>query len=423
LDVVVVLEYRFDRTPDGAVWTQTGCSYPFWQRYLTVFGGVRVVARVRDVERVAGKSDRVDGPGVAVAAVPYYIGPRQYLAVAKKVRQAIRSVVGDNDDAVLLRVPSQLATVVMPHVRRRGRPYGVEVLGDPFDVFAPGAVRHPLRPFFRWWFTRQLRRQCAGACAALYVTRQTLQRRYPCPGYSVGVSDVELPEAAFVAAPRAPRPDPRRRRIVTVGSLAQLYKGPDVLIDAVAACVRGGMDVEVVFIGDGKHRPELEQRAAERSIADRTTFLGQLQAGEAVRAELDRSDLFVLPSRTEGLPRAMIEAMARGLPCIGSSVGGIPELLPPEALVAPGDADDLARKITSVLADPDKMAEMSAANLALARTYRDEVLSGLRTGLYDHLRRTTEQWVKQARPARPSEQAAAPALPAAAPLDVRARGE
>src|SRR5206468_5075041 len=200
------------------------------------------------------------------------------------------------------RVPSQLATVMMPQIRRRGRPYAVEVLGDPFDVFAPGAVRHALRPFFRWWFTRQLRQQCAGACAALYVTRQTLQRRYPCPGYSVGVSDVELPEAAFVAAPRDPKVG-GRRRIVTVGSLAQLYKGPDVLIDAAAECVRAGLDLEVVFIGDGKHRAELQQRARDRGVADRTIFLRPPRARRAARAAGAHGPLRVPPPHTESPPR------------------------------------------------------------------------------------------------------------------------
>lgn len=87
------------------------------------------------------------------------------------------------------------------------------------------------------------------------------------------------------------------------------------------------MELELRFIGDGGYRSTLTKMASDQGIADRVKFLGWLAAGPAVRAELDRADLFVLPSRTEGLPRALVEAMARGLPCIGSTAGGIPELL------------------------------------------------------------------------------------------------
>jgi glycosyltransferase involved in cell wall biosynthesis len=111
-----------------------------------------------------------------------------------------------------------------------------------------------------------------------------------------------------------------------------------------------------------------------------------------VRAALDHADLFVLPSRTEGLPRAMIEAMARALPCIGSTVGGIPELLPPEDLVPPGDAAALARKIREVVCDPDRMARMSARNLEQARQYREDALSGRRIAFYQRVREVTEAW-------------------------------
>src|ERR1043166_5635017 len=107
-----------------------------------------------------------------------------------------------------------------------------------------------------------------------------------------------------------------------------MYKAPDVLIRAVAQCVAAGFDLTLHVVGDGKHRPELEQLASALGVSDRVIFLGLLPAGAAVRERLDRSDLFVLASRCEGLPRAMVEAMARSLPCIGSTIGGIPELLP-----------------------------------------------------------------------------------------------
>ena len=122
-----------------------------------------------------------------------------------------------------------------------------------------------------------------------------------------------------------------------MGTLEQLYKAPDVLLDAVGQCFRQGLDLELVWIGGGQYQQQLEARAKELGLSPRVRFLGQLPAGDAVRGELDRADLFVLPSRQEGLPRAMLEAMARGLPCIGSTVGGIPELLPAEDLVPPGD--------------------------------------------------------------------------------------
>jgi glycosyltransferase involved in cell wall biosynthesis len=179
-----------------------------------------------------------------------------------------------------------------------------------------------------------------------------------------------------------------------VGTQAQLYKAPDVLIDAVATCVREGLDLKLVLVGDGKHRAELEAQAAALGLRERVCFRGQLTAGDAVRAELDQADLFVLPSHQEGLPRAMIEAMARGLPCIGSTVGGIPELLPLEDMVPPGDVIALAHKICEIVTNPERLARMSARNLEKAKEYRDEVLRERRDMFYHFVREKTEAWLK-----------------------------
>src|SRR5262249_10510127 len=157
---------------------------------------------------------------------------------------------------------------------------------------------------------------------------------------------------------------------------------PHVLIDAVAQCVRGGLDLQLVMVGDGKHRPELEAQAVTLGIGARVRFLGQLTAGGPVRTQLDRADLFVLPSFTEGLPRAMVEAMARALPCLGSTAGGIPELLPPEDMVPPGNRTALAAKIREVVTDPERLARMSARNLALAREYDEKFLRQQRIDFY-----------------------------------------
>ena len=393
--VVVVVEQRFDRTPDGVVWTPATLAYPDWLRYHGVFEEVRVVARVREVPSVPTTWLRASGPGVKFHPVPYYVGSLEYLARSRGVRRAVRSAV-DHGDAVLLRLSSPLAGQLMPSLYASGRPYAVQVVGDPYDVFAPGAIDHPLRAVFRHWFSRQLKRQVRRAVAAMYVTEHALQRRYPAsPGaFSINCSNVDLPAGAFVDAPRSGRSiGGRPVSILSVGTMEQLYKAFDVQILAVAGCVHAGMDVRLAIVGDGKHRPELEQLARKAGVAAQVEFVGQLPPGPAVRNRMDRADLFLLPSRTEGLPRAMIEGMARGLPCIGSNVGGIPELLPPEDLVPPGDVQALATKIQAVAADPVRMARMSSRNLAKAREYGSAVLSARRTALYRHLRDRTEAWL------------------------------
>ncbi|WP_228061182.1 glycosyltransferase family 4 protein [[Phormidium] sp. LEGE 05292] len=396
MDVIVVLEHHFLQTPDRAVWTQTMFPYSFWLRYLDVFDRVKVVARMSKIREIPPHWKRADGAGVTFALVPDYTGPLQYLFRSMQVKQVVRNAL-NRTDAVILRVGSQLANDLEPVLRQTQHPYGVEVVADPYDVFAPGSVKHPLRTFFRWMFTRRLQQQCDRACAAAYVTERALQQRYPPANdaFSTHYSSVELADLAFVPLPRSLKQVMRPLTLITVGTLDQLYKAPDVLIDAVAVCVQAGLDLQLVLVGDGKHRGELEAQVAKLNLSDRVFFLGNLPAGEAVRTQLDWADLFVLPSHQEGLPRAMIEAMARALPCIGSTVGGIPELLPPEDLVPPGNVAALAKKIREVATHPERMARMSARNLSKAKDYREEVLRDRRIAFYRYVRDTTQAWLKQ----------------------------
>ncbi|MFZ5477962.1 MAG: glycosyltransferase family 4 protein [Myxococcota bacterium] len=385
----VSLEQRFARTPDGAVWTETAFDPAFWQPYLSVFDEVRVVARVREADAAGEGWRRADAPGVTFDGLPHWIGPAQYLRAALRVRRRAAEIVRPGE-AYVLRVPSAIGGRLWRRLAALGHPYGVEVVGDPWDVFAPGSLAHPLSPVLRRWFARELRRQCARATGASYVTERALQRRYPCPAFSTNVSTIRLDDAWLLRAPRVYAGP--GRRVVFVGSLEVLYKAPDVLLDAVARVAEAMPDVELVMVGDGRRRPELEASPAARRLGDRVRFLGALPAGERVRAELDAADLFVLPSRTEGLPRAMVEAMARGLPCVGADVGGIPELVPPDLLVRPGDAGELARRIEALLRDPARMTEASARNLEVARGYASSVLLPRRTAFYRHLRERTEAW-------------------------------
>jgi glycosyltransferase involved in cell wall biosynthesis len=174
-----------------------------------------------------------------------------------------------------------------------------------------------------------------------------------------------------------------------------MYKGPDVLIKAVGRCVRRGLDLQLTVVGDGRFRPTLEALAHRVDCASRVHFVGQLSSPEAVRPLLDGSHIFVLPSRTEGLPRALIEAMARGLPCIATRVGGIPELLADEDLVESGSVEQLARKIEELARDPARSASSAQRNFRTAQEYRDDILSIARRRFYAEVRQRTEQWLER----------------------------
>ncbi len=393
MKLITSLEMRFDRTPHGEVWTQAAFAYPQMTHFLDKFEALQVMARVRDVVSVPADWVRADGPSITYVPLPYFVGPRQYLSKAGEIRQIARETIGEND-AVILHIPSQIATLIESVLQQRHHPYGVRVIGNPYDVFAPGTVDHPLRRFFRWRFTRNQQRQCQEACAAAYVTEYSLQQRYP-PGsetLSTFFSISHLTDESFVAESRPLRRDGHPFHIVTVGSLEQLYKGTDVLINAMNAVVKAGLQLELSVIGDGKFRPQLEDQTRSLGLSNVVHFLGQLTAGQAVRDQLDQADLFILPSRTEGLPRAIIEAMARALPCIGSTAGGIPELLLPEDLVPPDDAKALADKIYEVLSSPERMSRMSARNLAEARKYHMDELAQRRNAFYQHVKDATLGW-------------------------------
>ena len=163
-----------------------------------------------------------------------------------------------------------------------------------------------------------------------------------------------------------------------IGTIARLtdQKGIDVLLRAAADVP----DASFVLIGDGPDRAALETLAADLGVAERVEFAGW---SEDARADLARFDVFALPSRYEGLPLAIIDAMLAGLPTVATRVGSIPEAIEDGVqglLVPPDDPAALAEALRRVAADPSLRERLGAAAReeaaarftaeAMAREYR-----------------------------------------------------
>ena len=102
-------------------------------------------------------------------------------------------------------------------------------------------------------------------------------------------------------------------------------------------------------MGTGAERGKFAALVRQHGLEGHVHMPGAMPAREAFR----RGRVVVVPSRAESFPYVVLEAQAAGKPVIASAVGGIPEMLPAEALVPPGDAAALARRIAMVLDDPD----------------------------------------------------------------------
>jgi glycosyltransferase involved in cell wall biosynthesis len=156
-------------------------------------------------------------------------------------------------------------------------------------------------------------------------------------------------------------PFPTARHVVFVGVLER-YKGPDTLVDAWNAVHRCLPDATLTVVGAGPMEARLRDRVTAGDLATSVRFSGHVDAGELVRL-LDASRGLVLPSRSEGLPRAAMEAMARGRPVIGTRVGGTPELVVHGVtglIVDVDDPDGLAAALVTLLEDDRRAATMGA---------------------------------------------------------------
>ncbi len=178
---------------------------------------------------------------------------------------------------------------------------------------------------------------------------------------------IEIEPYARAAAERRKRGTAEAAPVVgTIGRLHR-QKGHRHLLEASAMLRKEGREFRVNVVGEGDLRPQLEAQLHEEGLEG----IVRLQGSRSdVPACLAGFDVFVLPSLWEGLPLALLEAMASGLPVVASSVDGVPEIVTDGVnglLVPPGDPAALAGALKRLLDDPAERRKLGAAAAATAR--------------------------------------------------------
>lgn len=216
-------------------------------------------------------------------------------------------------------------------------------------------------------FVRPVTRAALRGCVRVLALSRALAEATA--GLGVPAERIEvLPNGVDVGQFRPSPAEAREPLIVFTGSLIE-RKGLRYLLQAMPLIRQKLPDQRLAVIGEGPQQAELQTLAGQLGLAEAVDFLGA-QPPEAVGRWLARARLFVLPSVEEGLGVVLLEALASGTPCLGSRVGGIPDVVTADvgALVPPADPAALAEAAVGLLSDPAGWQALSRAARRRAET-------------------------------------------------------
>ncbi|MDM1344689.1 glycosyltransferase family 4 protein [Acinetobacter pseudolwoffii] len=295
------------------------------------------------------------------------------------MRLIIRKIKESN--VLIVRLPSFLGVFVLILNFFFRKKYFIEFVGDPREALITSNNKISLLfNFFICIFSILNKFFVKKAHGVIYVTQYDLQQRYPTEKLQAYASNVEVNiKPLNLSLDKYVLNNEKKIKVGLIGSFNNEYKGIDSALKAIHLLKEQDCVVQLHILGSGKLKDHYLEMAKEFEIADQVYFDGSLSGGEAVINWLKDLDLYIQPSRTEGLPRALIEAMSVGLPAIATRVGGIPELLHANDLIAKDDAISLAKKIHNIIKSQQLRYEMGKRNYEKSLDYDSKKLNQTRS--------------------------------------------
>ena len=392
MDLLLVYEDKAALDREGNVYIGTAFSNSALECYFQHFDHVTMLVRRADIspddtKKLSGMN-KVITDRLSVVFLPNptaniksYFNP----VLRRKYKQVVLNEI-KHDRAVIVRVPSSSGTIAADYCHKIGKPFLAEAIGCPWDSLWNHSLEGKIMAPSSW---RNMRRVMGNAPYSVYVTNEFLQHRYPTRGITAAISDVELqPMNSSVLDARLKhiRKHSGRLKIATSGGLVP-YKGQQFVIRALAELKeQGNTNYEYHLAGSGDDET-LRSLAGDLGIAGQVVFEGRL-AHERVFTWLDEMDLYIQPSLQDGLPRAVMEAMSRGLPALGAWTGGIPELLEAKYIFPRKDVSAIARMLSTI--SSEEMETMAERNFNHAKDYQKEVLDKRRYDFYSAFAKAVE---------------------------------
>lgn len=306
--------------------------------------------------------------------------PIKRLMNGRVLRRQIREEVSRHD-VLVVRLPSTVGRWVYYEARRQGKPVLIEFVACTWDALWNYSVLGKLSAPYFFFRNRKL---MWTAKYVIYVTGEFLQRRYPTQGRWISCSNVVIDATSSAVLERRLKKIssytyPNPIYLTTIAAVDVRYKDQATVFRAIAELGEAGRHYRYRLIGQGCQK-KLTRMAQKLCISCQVEFVGPVLHAE-ISQWLDETDIYIQPSRTEGLPRALIEAMSRGCPALGSDTGGIPELLPSTRIFRKGNYRELRQMLMGLtIAD---MTMDARSNFVKAGQYDRQMLEQRRKTFFN----------------------------------------
>ncbi|MCF1617093.1 glycosyltransferase [Tetragenococcus koreensis] len=361
-----------------------GLSKKTLEKYSSVFGKITVLSRQKNSEKLKSKMTLASAKGVEFEKIPDFKAIKNIFWVfeaKKKIENEIMVA-----DGVIARLPSSIGNIAVKMAIKHNKPYLIEVVTCPWDALWNHSFRGKILAPFGY---AKLKKITKKAPFVSYVTNSFLQNRYPTLGKQTNCSNVsltEFDENILTLRKERIRNNNGKKIIGTAAAVNVKFKGQQYVIQALGELKKEGVtNLEYQLVGSGDQR-YLKNLAIKYNVSDQVKFLGALPH-EKVFNWLDKIDFYVQPSKQEGLPRALIEAMSRGVPAFGANTAGIPELLESEYIFTNSNNTLEIRSILKKYTKK-KMLEQSERNYKEAKKYSEEVIERRRRAFLEDFKKS-----------------------------------
>ena len=371
---------------EGNLYTDGNLNNKVWDRYKKYCDELLILLRAEEKkyskEYAMQKFNPIDMKSTKVFKTMDLMIPKYRFAdfiCRKKVKKQIEKAVKKCDKAIIRSAHNFYTLTAVKMCKKHNKPYMIEVAGYAFD----GYWNHGdlFGKIVAYPYEVMAKKAMRDANYCLYVTNYTLQKRYPCKGKSLGCSDVELYGSSEQDLSNRLKFMHDKKKIVigTIGGINVKLKGQKDVIKALGKLKKMGYNnFEYQLVGLGS-RDYLNKFILKYDLQDEVKFLGGMPH-EKIFEWLKSIDVYIQPSHTEGLCRAIIEAMSVSCPVIVSNAGGNPELANSKYTFNKGNVKEIM-KILSTL-DMNDLKEEARRSYNFSKKFNKKDLDEKRDKFY-----------------------------------------